>query len=61
MDNNLKELMRACVGACVPSIALGTTETEEIIAQTVEFAVKAGGGRGVYVWRESLGFKNMRS
>ena len=43
MDNNLKELMRACVGACVPSIALGTTETEEIIAQTVEFAVKAGG------------------
>lgn len=57
MDNNLKELMRACVGACVPSIALGTTETEEIIAQTVEFAVKAGGGRGVYVWRESLGFQ----
>jgi ATP-dependent 26S proteasome regulatory subunit len=56
MDNNLNEVMKACIGACLPCIALTTTETNEIINRTVEFAVKHE-SRAVYVWRESIGFQ----
>jgi len=64
MDKELLKNLQACVGASVPSIAISTTETEEMIKQICEYSAKYSyhgnankKRRRVFVWRESVGFE----
>jgi ATP-dependent 26S proteasome regulatory subunit len=57
MNENLNETMKACIGACIPCIAIDTTDTEDIIHEIVTWAVSTGNGRDVYVWRVSVGYE----
>ena len=56
--------IHSCIAAAVPCIAVSTTETEEVVKQTVEYAAKhthklkgQKTRRRVFVWRESVGFE----
>ena len=56
--------IHSCIAAAVPCMAVSTTETEEVIKQTVEYAAKhthklkgQNTRRRVFVWRESIGFE----
>ena len=63
MNNELKEELRATVGAHIPAIALSSPETRVITEQTVEYAstigadIATGKPRRVLVWRVSKGFE----
>lgn len=62
MNQNFKETIDACVGACKPATAWSTTgEVDTIINEAVEYAIKYGNQDGkptnVLVWRESVGFE----
>ena len=57
MNKNLNETLKACIGACIPCIAIDTPDTEDVIQDVVRWAVETGHGRDVYVWRVSVGFE----
>lgn len=61
MNENLREELRATMGASIPALAISSPETSMIIRDVVLFAYTLGASDGVpkqvLIWRESVGFE----